>query len=114
MAQDLDALGFTPLEESRGDTQYAIVRVNLGDGYSQRAVDGINAKRETWTVAFHETIANINSIVSLLDTAAGSEVISWTPPREASAKKWSCEQYSRAYGVLHDKLTLVLVREYDL
>jgi len=114
MAQDLDALNFTPLEESRVDPGYAILRANLGDGYSQRAVDGINAGRETWTAVFHETIANINSIISLLDTAAGAEVISWTPPRESTAKKWSCEHYSRSYGILHDKLTVVLVREYDL
>jgi phage-related protein len=76
-------------------TKTRILKTNFGDGYSQRAGDGINTTPDSWTVEFRSTSGNIGSIVTILETKAGHTYFTWTPPG-GSEQKWVCSEWTYA------------------
>lgn len=68
-------------------------KAQFGDGYSQHAGDGINAKVQTWNVVrvcTNET--DKDAIEAFLDARAGYESFFWTPPG-GSQGYYLCESY---------------------
>lgn len=114
MANNLDALGFKPIDQSRLAAAYRVLRNEFDDGYGQRAGGGLNSRVDRWRVVYRETPSQIDSIVAVIDAAAGVEVITWTAVRGTTAQKWTCEGFDRSYGATYDMLTLTLRQEFDL
>ena len=80
----------TTIRADRGlsrQVSFAILKANFGDGYSQRARDGINSKREALSISFNnreykegnliakflDTKQGLNFNLTLTDTAVGEE-----------------------------------------
>lgn len=66
-----------------------VIRTQYGNGYEQRATDGINPLVDKWTITWE----NINSseystVQTALDTALGVDYFTWTAFGDASSKKW--------------------------
>lgn len=73
-----------------------VLRADFGDGYNQRAADGINTDLEklslVWSVL---TIAEADLIDSFLSARGGHEKFLWTAPRSSVEKLWVCPDWSR-------------------
>lgn len=60
-------------------TQRTLV-AQFGDGYAQRAADGINGRTESWPLEFVGDEAYIRPIKAFLDRHGGWKSFLWTPP----------------------------------
>lgn len=70
----------------------------FGDGYEQRAADGLNADMATWSVRFSARSATEAGLIdAFLAAAGGTTAFDWTPPG-GSATKWVCKKWTRTYA----------------
>lgn len=71
-----------------------VLKAEFGDGYAQRAADGINnnplESAPRWT---NLTEAEKNTIINFFDARAGYEAFLFTYEDEASAKGFVCEEW---------------------
>ena len=96
-----------------------VLRANFGDGYSQRAGDGINLLAETWSVDWENlNSTEVAALETQLEGARGVDIITWTPHGEDTAKKftipeWDINPKVGNVGVIWIG-SAILIREYDL
>lgn len=69
-----------PKVEAVGTVTFRNKSAKFGDGYEQRARDGINNRFESWPLTFVGTEAKIAAIKNFLDERAGADPFYWTPP----------------------------------
>lgn len=71
--------------------------VQFGDGYSQRAADGINIQKTTWNLVFTNLVdSDAVAIDALLKQAAG-DTLKWKPAPALETdpyRYWSCAEWS--------------------
>lgn len=86
-------------KSSRRTVNQQILNANFGDGYEQRARNGINTKREEWSVNFaNRPAAEINLIAAYLDSkTAASFTLTITEATGNTAMKVVCDTYNIAY-----------------
>lgn len=82
-----------PVWTSKRNTNTRILKQDFGDGYSQRAGDGINTTVDTWDIEFRGTSTVIDGIVTVLESKAGHTNFTWS---YAGTQKWICKQWSYA------------------
>jgi phage-related protein len=88
----------------------------FGDGYSQRAPDGINAMAEVWSLTWDSlTKSEADAIETFLTARGGVEAFYWQSPRDSNAaKKWVCSEWDRpVINSLFDTITTTFTRVYD-
>lgn len=88
---------------------------NFGDGYRQRAGDGINTIEREIEVKFIGSYTNIAIYVTFFKARDGYEAFTWTPPDEASSLKWTCQEWNvtgEEPGT--SSLTATFRKEFDL
>jgi len=56
-----------------------VLRVSFGDGYEQRAGDGINSIITDWDLTFKGKLSDILAIDAFLTLKAGVSSFTWTP-----------------------------------
>lgn len=72
------------------------VRKTEFQGYAQRVSFGIHTQIEEWNLTFaYRTDTEANAIVALFEAAAGVNYLTWTPPSEATAKKYIASEWDR-------------------
>ena len=87
----------------------------FGDGYTQRAGDGLNTQRQVWDVEFIADATTIDAIETFLETTGGVDNFDWTPPRQSAALKFIYLDYSREpSGPFCDRLAATFRQEFDL
>lgn len=75
--------------ESMSKISQRIILSKFGDGYSQRAADGINSRVDNWDVKWIPLDdADMQTVVAALDTVGGWDYIIWTSPIDASPKRY--------------------------
>lgn len=72
--------GWCPRVLPTGDTRFRTLKAAFGDGYTQRAADGINPRADSWPLEFSGTQVDIEPIKQFLDSLAGYKTFLWTPP----------------------------------
>lgn len=83
-------------QASSGGVEYRILEVQYGNGYSQRAADGINNAVESWDVSWENIhVADFNTISAAFDTAKGADYFTWTPPGSATQKRFVVKSFSK-------------------
>jgi phage-related protein len=88
---------WTPIYASLNKNQEPrVLKNNFGDGYSQRAGDGLNIILEKWTVEFTDSVTNITAIDDFLTAREGWDDFDWTSPRGTSSK-YICPRWTRAF-----------------
>lgn len=110
---------FTPPKApDRGLTkksQTKTLEADFGDGYSQRANDGLNNIRRnlplTWTLLTPE---EADEIESFLEARKGSEAFFYTAPRDTTPKKWRCKTWDRTMNGVDDTITATFEQVFDL
>ncbi|KPA87082.1 phage-related protein [Pseudomonas asplenii] len=64
----------------------------FGDGYEQRAADGINNRTQSWPLKFTGTKKRIEEIMDFLDRHAGHKAFYWKNPFGETVL-YRCDQY---------------------
>lgn len=75
---------------------YNVMAIQYGDGYAQRAPNGLNAQFDVWTITWIWLNAtDAGTVRAALNAVGGHDYLTWTPPGEASAKRFIVEPESR-------------------
>ena len=88
----------SPIRSSNKQTETRVLEANFGDGYSQRAADGINNVIDVWSlewVALDST--NYQEIETFLRDRGGWDSFDFTPPGESTSKKFVCKQWNTSH-----------------
>ena len=78
------------------DESPRIQKSTLGDGYTQRAIDGINADMKVWTLKFFRTYTEIIAIRAFLKAHGGVTNFDWLDPDDEDLK-YVCAKYGRTF-----------------
>jgi len=77
------------------DTKPRVLVAEFGDGFIQRAGDGVNALSDEFSLTWvNLTQAEVTSANQFLRDRAGHEAFLWTPPREVSPRKFICPSWN--------------------
>lgn len=76
----MEIFTWAPANGPTGTVSFKLNEAQFGDGYSQRAPDGLNHRRNSWPVTFRGDLAKITAIAAFLDARGGAEAFLWTPP----------------------------------
>ena len=100
-------------DQSTKSYSYKTLSAGYGDGYSQRANDGINNKVETWTVKYVPLLqADRNTVMTVFDTVQGVDYVTWTPPGDSTSKKYVIVGVNESYNTIYFILTVSLMQIY--
>jgi phage-related protein len=93
-----------------------ILQNTFGDGYSQRAADGLNSTPSVWMLTWGgRTVSEIDTLEAFFEARGGWDDFDWTPERESSSKKFICKEWSRSFVANdNDTITAKLEEVYDL
>lgn len=76
---------------SAGRTEFDVLEAPFGDGYSQRAANGLNSVKRTWALTWESRPnADITTIYDFLIDKLGFESFYWTAPGDTQ-RKWICK-----------------------
>ena len=66
------------------------LRVDFGDGYSQRGRDGINPTKQEWAIIWDNlTTASLVILMDFLRPLQSNVPFLWTPPRQSVQLQWT-------------------------
>ena len=95
------------------DTEFKLRVAKFGDGYQQRAPDGINNVDDKWSLTFTRTADVIDQIHQFLLGKKNGESFTFTPPRGTEVRV-ICSKFSRTFSDRStNRLTLTLERVYE-
>ena len=81
-----------PTYGSSPKNDFRVLEASFGDGYSQRAADGLNSSKITWSLTWEvRPVADITTINDFLVDKLGFEHFLWTSPTEVTERKWICK-----------------------
>lgn len=104
-----------PLYQTPQRTEFRVLRNEFGDGYSQRSADGLNTQVTSYTYNVIVSSDDADTIVAFLDDRGGYDDFDYTLPRESTAKKWTCSEYTRTpMGPNTDRVMATFKQEFDL
>ena len=87
---------WTPDIGAEGAHEPRIRAAKFGDGYEQRAQDGLNADMMTWPLSFSgRSAAEAQAIDAFLTAHGGVTAFDWTPPEAGAAQKFICKKWKR-------------------
>ena len=99
MAYDYDtAVGFNPDKALKQDMKPRILVSQFGDGYMQRARDGINTITESWSMSWkNRSITDGQKLISFFESTEGLHSFTWTPPYSTTPLKVIVDSWSVSY-----------------
>ncbi len=100
--------------ESPGTARQVRPRVSatrFGDGYEERAPDGLHPISEVWSVQHRDIDDDVADAIEAflaerISATAGQESFEWWPPRAAAAIRVTCGEWSRTLGDEPDTSTI--------
>lgn len=78
--RELKEFTWEPRTEPVGQVTFKTAQAQFGDGYTQRAANGLNNRQESWPLVFTNSKATILSISKFLDEHGGYLSFYWTSP----------------------------------
>lgn len=102
----MPTFAWTPKVDPVATSTLRVRTAQFGDGYSQAAQDGLNNKVQSWQLQFTRDNNTIATIANFLDTQAGYQSFTWTPPG-GPAGLYRCANYTiqRHAGGLYSTLS---------
>jgi phage-related protein len=76
----METFKWCPRLDPQGSTQHRTLAAKFGDGYAQRAADGINNVYDSWSLTFTGADELVAPIKAFLDKHGGWRAFKWTPP----------------------------------
>lgn len=77
---DYELFDWSPRLNPKGDVSFHSLEARFGQGYVQRAGDGINPRSESWPLQFTGEEDYVVPIKDFLDRHWGRIPFRWTPP----------------------------------
>lgn len=77
-----------------GTITFNIRRVSFGDGYEQRVGNGLNNKKQAWSISFEGSYVEALEVTDFLDRHGGHVSFQWTKPGHAFASYFVCDGYT--------------------
>lgn len=77
-----------------GSIKHRTLSASFGDGYTQRAGDGVNTQAAEWPLEFVGSKAFIEPIATFLDTHGGFRAFNWIPPFGQVSKFVAADGYT--------------------
>lgn len=90
------------------------LKAEFGDGYRQRAPDGLNHVRYVYELTWEGALASIDEILLFLDARGAVEAFLYTPVGELLPKTFVCEEWSKVRSTPLGKLTAKFTQVFDL
>jgi phage-related protein len=85
-----------PSYGSSGTTDFRVLEAPFGDGYSQRAADGLNSQRIFWSLTWeNREDADVTTLYNFLADKLGYIAFLWTAPDESIERKWIARSMER-------------------
>ncbi|WP_234775011.1 phage tail protein [Paraburkholderia tropica] len=89
-----DVFTWAPTVDSfSGDTTLRTRTAQFGDGYAQKAADGINNRSTSFSLKFAGDASKLTAIYAFLDARGGATSFLWTPPLREQLL-FTCEKYT--------------------
>ena len=80
-------------------TDTRTLQANFGDGYTQRAADGINITKDIWQLRWIGlSSTDSDTLTDFFEARGGWEEFEWTPHGEVSAKKFICKNWNKTWN----------------
>jgi len=87
------------------EVNFTVLENQFGDGYIQRAADGINSNRDTWNAAWTNLTNSESALIfGFLRERAGYKPFYYQAPGEDVAKQWTARDVKRQPTGVSDKL----------
>ncbi|EPL03876.1 phage tail protein [Pseudomonas sp. CF161] len=83
---------WTPNGDPAATINFRTKSAKFGDGYEQKAADGINNRTQSWPLTFSGQKARIKEIMAFLDRQAGATPFYWTDPL-GDQQLYRCAEY---------------------
>lgn len=101
-----------------GDSSVAVtprtLRVDFGDGYNQRAGDGLNTTPGKWSLKWDLKATDATTLIAFFKTHGGHTSFDWTPPRETVSQKFIVNDWNEVpYGESGATITANIEQVYD-
>ena len=115
-ALPLPSFAQNPTLGSSVEVEPKVLLAQFGDGYNQRAADGINnilhKATLTWEVL---TRSEAGALMNFFRERAGWKPISWQMPGDTESRKWLCTKWNRTYAEANlDTVTATFAEVVDL
>lgn len=102
-------------------TNARILETPFGDGYRQRAGDGINSITDEWSLSWIVNSTDTDTLTDFFEARGGYESFDWTPSGESVSKKWTCKTWTKTPTEAKDiagnnvwNVSATLRQEFDL
>lgn len=106
-------------QTSAKSVNFTTITAQFGDGYMQRAIDGINDKKEAWNIQYDNLDQTDRDLVWVfIDFVKSTNVIEWQAPGDLTEKKWiidpegSVAEQAKSAAIYTIAFTLITV--FDL
>ena len=77
------------IQTSQKTVKFTTITAQFGDGYLQRAGDGINQKKDMWSITYDNLDqTERDTLWVFIDLVQMSDVIEWQAPGDLVEKKW--------------------------
>jgi phage-related protein len=87
----------------------------FGDGYSQRAVDGLNSIGKLLSLEWPLlTQAQAQEIEDFFKAKGGATAFLYQPPKESAPLQWICKEWTRTSGGPREALSANFIQVFDL
>jgi phage-related protein len=104
-----------PSPNLEDDTQIDVLSAGFGDGYKQRAPDGLNWHRRRLKLRWNNlSKSEFDQIVSFFLQQQAAGPFYWTPPFETNTKKWVVTGWKREYGRIFIGLTAQFEQSFEI
>lgn len=88
----VESAGTTLTEEPR------VKKAQFGDGYEQRAPDGINNTPQVWELSFDQVDDAVADDMVAFLRQQGGMAFNYVPMRSTTALRFKCERWTRSYS----------------
>jgi len=83
-----------PTQSSSLTTAPNTIETQYGDGYSERAANGINTFLEKWSLTFILSTADYTTVNNFLTARGGYDAFNWTNPITGVAGIYVCTKWN--------------------
>ena len=90
-----------------------VLRNDFGDGYSQRAADGLNYVPQVWELKWELNGADSDTLIAFFVSHGSHTTFEWTPPRGSEGKYVLQDWSETPYGTSGNIITARITQEYD-
>ncbi|QSY98657.1 phage tail protein (plasmid) [Rhizobium bangladeshense] len=99
---------------SSRDEVARVLKAQFGNGYAQRAGDGLNAINAEYSVAFENLTRDEAKIMTdFFIERAGWKAFYFTPPDQDTPRLWTCEKWRTIHvGPIHDTVSATFTQVF--